>query len=529
MDACILRTPTGINLHFIAIAWNLNPGVAIECKHNLHFDKRTRESKQYPFKKRWFRQETREERDHGERKNGKMRNIVAIVFVMGAFIVPVAVWAQETQAYEPEPWETTEIETDEVGAYQNVHNQAIGVAVMALTAHVQVLENQCANPDSGGCTQAIVAAEQAAQETVKTAGLSKKQRRAVRRMIDDAITAANIGDIEGVRKIRAQLEDHEKRLGVLEGDVKDLKGRVKKIEDEGGAVPQGADNPERVSAVAQAAVNKAEEALATAKAAQTAADEAKAQQADGNSEALDRANEAVDKANDALERAQEALDTALSPANDEEARRLAKQAMDAAQSAAQSADQALEQAMKVSGKLESEIAAIKAALDKKQDANEIEVGLGYFGTAEIFGPTVGFAYTIRRGGVRLALGVDIGYHFWYGDKSYEPEIPLLYNTSVRLSYQFVDFFSAGLGAFSYSAGQSMSDSYGFGLLGDLRFNWMIAESVGMAVELWGGPSYRWVKYDNEEPAGTGTSELWEATHDERGFSGAYGLRLGFDF
>ncbi|MCX6782360.1 MAG: hypothetical protein NTW66_04585 [Candidatus Magasanikbacteria bacterium] len=462
-----------------------------------------------------------------------MKSFFVIKFIAVGFAFSVNATAGDQSEQSAEDWQTVEIDNPDPGAQQSVTNQAVLYGLQELAVHVQHLETKCEAPDSGDCSAAIVAAEVKTKEVVKTSGLSPKARRQVRRMMDEAMTAANIGDIEGVRKIREQLADHEKRIAIVEGDVTklktdvtELKVKVKKIED-GGVTPQGSDNPERVSVVAQAAVDKANEALATAQAAQTMAEEAKAQTS--GTEAMDRANEAKKKAEDALSRADQALDAALSPANDDHARDLARQAMDAAQSAAQSADDALLLARKVSKKLESDVAALKTAVDKKQDANEVEIGNGYFTTGKIYAPTVGVAYTVRRGKVRLAIGADFGYHFFYDDIEYDPEIRILFNSYFRLGYQFTDWFAAGLGAFSYSAGQPYSDTFGFGAELSARFSWRVTEALGMAVELWGGPTYEWRKVTNPEPAGTMSDEIYKAVDQEGGASGAGGIRMTFTF
>lgn len=489
-----------------------------------------------------------------------MKSFFVTLFVVASFVFSASGYAQETRT-ETEDWETVDInENSDFGAQQSVTNQAVLFGLQEVAVHLQRLETKCTSPDSDGCTDAIIAAEQKATEVVKAQGLSPKQKRAVRRLIDEAITAANVGDTESVRKIREQLADHEKRILGLEGDVTELKGKVKNLEENGVAVSvQAVDgsgsladsmDTRRKAVVAQ---STADEALRVAKEAKTAADEAKAATAGDNSgvskadlqivrDAAADAQARADLAERAAKEAKEVADKALAGSNNatasgdaealadanrrsDEALAQAKDALAKAEEAREGSDDLAEQV----AALKSDIGALKAALDKKQDANEIVANVGYYSTPKIFGPTVGVDYIIRRGNVRLTLGADFGYHFFYEEVVYEPEARILFDTHFALSYQITDWFSAGGGVFSMSAGQPYSDTFGFGAKANVRFNWPIAESVGMAIELWGGPAYIWEKETLAEPPGTASDEVYQATRQTGGVSGAWGLKLGFTF
>ncbi len=489
-----------------------------------------------------------------------MKRFFVSLFTAAAIMYSVGVSAQSAVDgdYEVQDWMTVDITESDPGAQQSATNQAVFFGLQEVAVHLKRLENKCTSPNSDGCTDAIIAAEKKASEIVKTQGLSPKQKRAVRRIVDEAITAANVGDTEGVKKIREQLADHERRIGDLEGDVTKLKSKVTAIEsggtvvissESGSSVADSMDT-RRKAVVAQ---STADEALRVAKEAKTAADEAKAASAGENSgiskedfqivrdaaadaqaradlaqRAAEEAKEAADKALAGSDNANESGDAeALADANrrSDEALTQAKEALAKAEEARENSDGLADQI----AALKTDIGALEAKLDKKQDANEVEAGLGYFTTGKIFAPTVGVTYTVRRGDIRLAIGADFGYHFFYDNIEYEPEIRILFNSYFRLGYQFVDWFSAGIGAFSYSAGQPYSDTFGFGAELSARFNWMLTDALGMAVELWGGPTYEWQKVTNPEPPDVGANEIYKSTDQKGGASGAGGLRLTLTF
>jgi len=503
-----------------------------------------------------------------------MKPILSVIFVAAFFFVTSGAFAQQTSAeggYYGAPVNekipNVAVTDSTPGVTQNVTNQDLQMGLHVLITKVDALAQQCTAPDSPDCSQAIVAAEQKAREIVKKDGLTPKEKRQVRRIFDEAITAANVGDTAAFPALRAELDQMKADIAGLKTDVAGLKTDVAGLKTDVAALKSGETSAQSgtmtaadASAYTEAQRNSivakttADQAKATAEEAKRLAEEAKAAaeaNAGSGGVSQDALTEALTQAADAqaaAELAQRAAEEAKARADevaakqadggnvdskaDAEAKRLAEEAKTASTDALDKAQTALAGAKGLQGQIDSlktEIAGIRADLDKKQDANEISVGLGYFSTPKIFAPTLVLSFVVKRGNLQLGINAEMGYHFFYGDVYYEPEVRILMNYDLGVSYQFVDWFSAGLGVFSFSAGQAYSDTFGFGLEAHTRFSWRLNEIVGMSIELWGGPDYNWAKETLSEPPGTLTTEVFRAVETNSSISGAFGLRTRFDF